>query len=534
MVRATRIAFGLAAALALACGGTEGQTQWPDVVEAGPDQVQVPDTCDCSADKDCVGKVTVDACTFAKCEQCACVAKAKAAGTTCDDKNAETVKDVCDDKGKCAGHVPVPGDKKCEGPVENCDTSPDDCACASNRICNAGKCIPKPVCGNAKCEPTENCDNCLKDCGCGTGKHCSAADRKCVACADWCKAEARECGEDAGCKCGTCQTGYQCDMVGSCYKSTNCNNAKCDEGEDCLSCPTDCTCPAGKGCQKDQVTNKGVCADCAGICAAVGMQCGVIGSCTCGPCEDGYKCKANKCMADCDWLCYGKVCGQFDGCKCGDNEGACPDGEDCVKGACLKGCGTLCEGKECGWGEDCFCDFCIGTDACHQNTCGPGATEPDANEPNDTPETAKDLGDVTDDDATSAREEKGNIHDGDDFDWFTLHVADTGMFNFLAPVIDLTGLAEDKDLVLVVCYKCDKGNLAGAELLPSDSVYEIDTFVAGARCFETFNWWGESDHIEMRPVCASGGQDDSGTIWVGVYPYEYYDSGSAYTLNLHM
>ena len=521
--------------LAVACGGTSGQTVW-DVSEPGPGDIQLPDTCACQTDKECDGKVAVDQCTFAKCDKCACVARPKPASTPCDDKDQTTVGDVCDDKGKCAGHKPVPYDGKCEAPVENCDTMPNDCPCPSGKICNEGSCIPKPVCGNGKCEPTEDCAGCPRDCGCGAGKHCAVKDRKCIPCADWCKAEGRECGEDEGCNCGQCKPGELCTTEGgTCYNAPSCGSGKCDNGqngtnnlgEDCSTCPSDCTCPDGKGCEKGQ------CVDCQKLCDAVGMECGTLGTCICGPCQEGYKCKANKCMPNCDWLCYGKQCGEVDGCKCGDLKGECPQGEECVKGMCLKECGILCEGKECGWGEDCFCAFCSGCDACHNNKCGPGA-EADANEPNNTPETATDLGSTTDDDVQSARQVTGSIHDGDDIDWFKIKVKDTGLFNALTPVLDMTGLAEDKDLVLMICYKCDKGDLAGAEVLPSDTTYEVDPQVPGARCFETFNWWGESDHIELHPVCKSGGQDDSGTLYIAIYPYEWLDCGSGYTLDMHM
>lgn len=519
------------AAFSFAACGSSGSSV-PDVgtTDTLGGELLLPDACLCHADADCKDKVEVSQCQVASCQACVCVAKAITAGTKCDDADPKTTGDNCNPEGKCVGIVPQCGDKTCGSPIENCSNCPDDCACPSGQRCFDNACIPNPVCGNKNCEPDENCENCAKDCGCPTGQAC--LDRVCAGCKDFCTTTGKVCGVFGGCDCGKCAVGQACDQVGHCYSSGMCGNGVLDSGEDCANCPSDAGCPTGKTCVA------GKCEDCAGVCSNAGIDCGVYQACNCGDCGVCHKCKASKCQPDCDCVCYpelgpsAKECGEIEGCKCGKLAGECPEGKECWNHKCLEGCSTLCAGKECGWGEDCFCNWCDGCDSCYGNKCETADETPETT-PDDTWETAQDLGELTDDDGASAKTFEGNIWGESDEDWFKMTVKDT-VGHDLKAIIDLTDLAEDKDIDVEICWICAKGEVAGAKVEPTDSTMEVDPSMEGARCFVALNLWGMAEHLEFTPTCTDNGQDDSGTAYIRVIPASWYDCGSRYTLKFHM
>lgn len=520
--------FWLCMAFLFAC--SEGGGSAIDVTETA--ETIFTDVCGCNSDADCIGKVEVSVCEKAVCKACSCTVEYLPANTACDDGKANTVDDKCDGKGKCIGRPVSCGDQKCDAPDENCGNCIDDCPCKKDQeICYEDACIPAPVDGNGKCEPTENCEMNPKDCKCPVGKGCY--EKQCVACTDYCTGTGRECGEAGGCDCGQCPAGKMCDALGHCYTSAICNNGICEEGENCGNCISDCGCGPGKVCVNDK------CEDCGPICAKAGKECGQYGACDCGACPVCHQCKANVCQPKCDCLCWpdtgpnAKECGEIEGCLCGPLKGQCPPGKECVGFKCLEGCDTLCAGKECGWAEDCICDFCNGCDACHNNKCEKGALA-DAHEPNDSLEQAIDLGSVKDDPTTSKIELSGTIDNEDDIDWYRVEVEDTSSYwGNPTPTVTMTGLAEDKDLDIVLCFKCKAGELVGAGFTPTDSVVEIESPIPMARCFATLNLWGQDETISLAPTCKNNG-DESGTVYIVVLPYEPYDCGSGYHLSIHM
>jgi hypothetical protein len=526
----TGLAVAGLACLAWACssGGEVVLDEGP--ADNGGDAV-FQDVCSCAADKDCDGKVQPNNCQKAACDACGCTVKPLAANTACDDGKADTFDDKCDGKGVCVGRPASCGDKKCDAAAENCGNC-EDCACQKDKqICFENACIAAPVNNNGKCEPTENCEANPKDCKCGAGKGCF--EKQCVACADFCKSSGRECGTVDNCNCGDCPAGKNCDAIGHCYGNSICNNGVCEVGENCGNCVSDCACPIGKTCQGDK------CEDCGPICKAAGKDCGQYGACDCGACAVCHQCKANVCQPKCDCLCWpdsgpnAKQCGEIEGCKCGSLAGGCPAGQECYGYKCLEGCDTLCAGKECGWAEDCICAWCDGCNACHGNKCEAGATV-DEYEPNDTISDAVDLGSVIDDPVASLTEVTGSIDVDWDADWYKLEVTDTSeIWGDPKPTVTLTGLAEDKDLDIILCFKCQAGALVGAGVTPTDATVEIESPFPMTRCWSTLNLWGQDESITLAPTCDNGGVE-SGTVYVGVIPYETYDCGSGYKLSIHM
>lgn len=503
----------------------------PDVIVTAdvPDGLDVvfADICGCRVPDDCVGQMEAPKdCEQFVCKACTCLFRPKDKGTPCDDKDDKTYGDACDGHSACVGRPASCGDGSCAPSGEDCFNCPKDCGCPADQWCQQRQCLAKPEKDNGICEPLENCRNSPIDCPCGADKACSGD--ACVSCTDFCKAEGLQCGDAMGCKCGTCEAGWQCSDSNQCFNPDICGNSNCETTENCGSCPIDC------GCKTGQVCLKGACSECEAFCTENGKECGFFGGCDCGKATLCHKCQDNLLVPDCECLCYPaskKQCGEIEGCKCGKFEGGCAEGEECVGFQCLVGCDTLCGTKECGWAEDCMCDWCAGADVCKANTCETGTEETDSYEYNDAPEDATDLGTVTDNDTESAKEVTGNIDMGYDVDWFVVQVEDN-LGETLAVNATLTGLPEDKDVDLIVCYLCKNGTLAGALATPEDAVFEIESPIPGARCFASINLWGLDEVITLNPTCSEG-QNDSATVYFVVQPASEVDYGGEYTLSFH-
>jgi len=518
--------------LGLACdSGRENPADVPGPDEGPVGDLLFPDTCECRVPGDCTTQAApIGVCEEVLCEACTCKKVPKEKGSACSDGDDKTFGDACDGRGVCLGRPASCGNGTCEAPVENCFNCPKDCGCKDGEWCQEQKCQKKPVVGDARCDPYENCRNSPADCACGPGKGCSGTE--CLSCADYCTAEGLQCGTPPGltaCDCGACPEGWRCSDLNQCFDPATCGNTVCEPSENCGSCAVDCLCPEGKICIK------GACADCETFCRENGKECGFYFACDCGKATVCHKCRDNVLVPDCDCLCYPssqKQCGSVEGCPCGPLQGECPEGKECVGFRCLENCDTLCAGKECGWGEDCICDWCNGSNVCRGNVCQPGTEDLDEHEYNDAPEEATDLGSATDNDQDSSRSLDGNIDSGYDMDWFRIHIQDV-VLETLAATIELTGLPEDKDVDLAICYLCDKDReLAGAKVDPADTVAEIESPIPKARCFVSLNLWGQDERIEFKPTCA-GGNDDSGTAWVIVFPATDLDYGGTYHLSFH-
>jgi len=218
------------------------------------------------------------------------------------------------------------GDDGCGGDCGNCDTGTfcydgqcdacRDCSklecgsngcgracgtCADNKACIRGKCKEPPAWCEEKTGPgcdnqDQACNATVVECVCeGKNDHyccdtkwdwlcvteyleCSnVVFEKPLTCPCVPNCDARECGDD-GCEgtCGQCKDGLVCNRFGRCVKSdVRCGNDKCEQGEDCRSCPEDCgsccgngtcdhgencgTCPKDCGCGDGLICDNGVC-----------------------------------------------------------------------------------------------------------------------------------------------------------------------------------------------------------------------------------------------------------------------------------
>jgi hypothetical protein len=207
----------------------------------------------------------------------------------------------------------------------------------------------------------------------------------------------------------------------------SCNNKLCEPaaGENCVTCPADCGCPAGQTCIngtccQPQCAGKqcggdgcgGSCGTCqagfvcqGGACLPTGQPCGQVTSygCCSGEtlqwCNNGvlaslncaqnpkcgwdpfagyYDCATaggqdpsgahpKACPGPCVPACVGFECGD-DG--CGGICGECADGETCENGVCVGACVPQCAGKECG-NDGCggSCGLCDPGCSCVNGKC---------------------------------------------------------------------------------------------------------------------------------------------------------------------
>jgi hypothetical protein len=180
-------------------------------------------------------------------------------------------------------------------------------------------CSMAPCCGDGTCDPGETCASCVADC---------LATCPCVYSA-W-----------SSCT-GTCPTGSQTrsrtsgpasctDTTQSCSMSPCCGDGTCDTGENCTTCPADCTCPGGV------CFNDACCPPSCGSAECGGDGCG-------GPCGYGSNCPVagDKCYlgACCTPNCTGTPCGDD---HCGDP----------------LGCG-YCPGQTCNYFQQCVDNPCV-------------------------------------------------------------------------------------------------------------------------------------------------------------------------------
>ncbi|MBT9555840.1 MAG: hypothetical protein IV100_07415 [Myxococcales bacterium] len=312
----------------------------------------------------------------------------------------------CTANGQCA---PTCGNGVC-ALDESCKTCAADCACGQAETCNAdGVCAPTVPCGevdSAGCcdgNLARWCSNgtltetpCPGTCGwsagdaryaCGfegtepSGTHSMACP---VVCAPNCNG--RECGDDGcGGTCGSCGSGEQCTALGECV--LKCGDGLCSLDEDCVTCPGDCGCTAGKLCRPDgqcvqdncgSLTVEGCCLG--QVRATCDFGSIVMETCptTCGWNSEsaGYQCGSSgadpsgthpmQCPGACQPDCTNKVCGS-DG--CGGSCGVCEGATECTAaGQCAPTCGN----GTCGGGEN--CSTCPADCGCPLGErCGPDA-----------------------------------------------------------------------------------------------------------------------------------------------------------------
>jgi hypothetical protein len=267
---------------------------------------------------------------------------------------------------------------------------------AATKVCAAGACTEKGVCGDGIKAAAEGCDDgntkagdgcgatCVVEanwactvpvltsvctCTCPAGQICAAAG---TCCAPTCAG--KQCG-DNGCGgvCGTCAVDETCSGTGSCDCVPQCTGRscgtdgcagtcgtcgaeqKCTAGQTCEACMPNC---GGKNCGTDGCGGK--CGTC-----AVGQTCGGAGTCvacvpacagktcgddgcggTCGACDVAQGCTpAGTCAATCVPSCVDKTCGDN---GCGGTCGKCGAGQGCSVAGVCETCTPVCQAENCG------------------------------------------------------------------------------------------------------------------------------------------------------------------------------------------
>jgi len=275
--------------------------------------------------------------------------------------------ETCAD-GICQNGTPI----NCNDNVNCTDDSCNEASDACDNIPNNANCDDDVFCNGA-----ETCDA-LSDCLAGTPVTClddflfCTGDEICDEATDACISTGSPCNE-----------GVPCNEENDACEPSSCPNGVCDEGEDCSSCPQDCTGNAGGGscgaCFKgkcDGICNPkketSACSDCApswccgdGVCEGdedggnCAIDCGIQPFCGDGVCngdEDPCSCSedcgvppANETSCtdgvdnDCNGLadCSDSNCDSDPACTCGPKKSTCTSNSDCcsnrcsVKGACL-------------------------------------------------------------------------------------------------------------------------------------------------------------------------------------------------------
>ncbi len=193
-------------------------------------------------DRDCAFGCSNGACRSSQCQ-------GQPAGTACDDENACTVDDACDDDGVCRGAARVCDDENpctddgCE-PDSGCTHTPNQAPCDDGDACTVGD-----VCQGGTCQGVaEDCDDGL-DC---TADECDPADSSCQNPIQpgWCAIDGacwpegvHQVGEPCWvCDSASTQTAWTVDEGADCGNGLFCDGAEiCDASGACISPGPPCT-----------------------------------------------------------------------------------------------------------------------------------------------------------------------------------------------------------------------------------------------------------------------------------------------------
>ena len=424
--------------------------------------IQVP--CDCQSDEDCAQLEDGDPCNGtllcdteqlpykcdvapaslivcpppegpeAACQQSACAPDTGDCsivpandGFACDDSNACTVGDHCDDGAcdpgvsvNCADNNPCTDDL-CDVELgclhtDNLATCSDGNPCTVGDQCSAGECVPgEPMvcedqnpCTTDSCDPLLGCHHapvaaaCDDGNECTTGDHCS--DGQCLydavaPCNDDNVCTTDSCDPKSGClhvlNEAPCDDGDVCTLsdhchLGQCINSgmLNCNDSNpctddaCTPGAGCAHTPNAALCDDGNEC-----TSVDACAD--GSCAGgQPLDCDDSNPCTADLCDPATGCVNQPLEIVCD---DDNPCTADDQCQAGTCEGTpvvCDDNNPCTDDSCKQpgGCEYVPNEEECP-GGNCVAGVCVpdcvpncfgkecGTDGC-SGSCGDCAEVP--------------------------------------------------------------------------------------------------------------------------------------------------------------
>lgn len=262
-------------------------------------------------------------------------------GAPCQDGDACSSQDTCDQYGVCAGNADSPDGTPCD----------DGQFCNGMESCSAGVC---DTAGENPCSGTE-CNTCQEDtdtCFDPPGTACTAGGNVCLT---------SQCNGTGACigvpNLNPCDDGVFCNGSDTCAAGTCSQHAgnPCLTGGECSNVCNEagdtCSLPPGTACS----TDGNACTD---------DECNGVGACThannTDPCEDGVFCNG----AD---TCAAGSCSQHAGDPCGD-------GVDCTDDLCNEGADT-CSNTA----NDANCDdslFCNGTETCDVDADCQSGTSP--------------------------------------------------------------------------------------------------------------------------------------------------------------
>lgn len=155
-----------------------------------------------------------------------------------------------------------------------------------------------------------------------------------------------------------------------------------------------------------------------------------------------------------------------------------------------------------------------------KDNSGPTKCPSDSYEPNDTQETATDLGKLQDD-PDSSRSITSSVHVGTDQDWFKVHVSDTGLGG--DPVINV---AVSSGFTVTTWFVCDGGHRASdSQCLHGSSDYLRVGDVEGCRGERVEPMYDENgvqvgetsnDDVASTTTDCTGTSSDDGTLYIRV------------------
>ena len=252
----------------------------------------------------------------------------------------ESIDGAGDDDGALAPDevcLPDCGQKQCGD--DGCDGSCG--SCGLNELCGgSGLCVCAELfapCGGACCSAGEVCANgtcCQPECGPGNECGVDGCGGTCGACSEEELCVHEVCMDASGCAPGKIKS-----CMSYCFWGSDLGDGFCDFQFKCA----------------EFLWDGGDCTNCDEACD--GLDCGNVGDCTCGTCEEGFACIQQQCVP-CQPACAGKTCGD-DGCggSCGDCKLGCKK-YPCVDDACQYQEDGFCwAGEDCVnmWGEDSSC-----------------------------------------------------------------------------------------------------------------------------------------------------------------------------------
>ncbi len=324
--------------------GCDGNGGCKNVLQPNKDCVD-GDACStldrCAVNGKCAGKAKDcddgNKCTSAGCDKGVCVIQ-PLVDAPCNDGNACTEKDRCDNKGDCIADV------------VDCDDG-NPCTKIAGPCSTVNGCTVVPNDGIA----------------CNDGSLCTIAD-KCGGGA--CKGVNLPCDDGNVCTNDSCNPAKGCvNEQDTCDDGNDCTFDKCDVAKGCISAPLDGFQPCEDG---DKCTEKGVCNG--AKCESKIVLCDDDNPCTIDLCDQEKGCVAlptEDTATTCtdDNVCTDDHCDK-DG-KCVGEEKVCDDGNPCTQDSCdkLKGCVTtdLKEGTACD--DD---DYCSEKTVCQGGICSGG------------------------------------------------------------------------------------------------------------------------------------------------------------------